>query len=80
MSIDVAAGGGYDKVVVQGSAMISGVLRIINYDNYHPQLGTTLSFLTASGVTGDFSSKTYNSECWPDSTYENTLFWSLQKN
>lgn len=80
MSIDVTAGGSYDKVVVQGSAWITGALGVGNYDHYQPAVGTSLAFLTAASITGDFTSVTYTSDCWFDPTFENVLFRSTRKN
>jgi len=70
MTIDIGAGGSYDKVIVQGTrAALSGSLFVRNDSKYKPAQETQLAFLTGPAFIGDFSFKLFSdSTGWTDQT------------
>ena len=54
LTIDIAADGSYDQVLVQGKATLSGSLLVRNDDKYKPMQAASLNFLTAGSIAGDF--------------------------
>jgi hypothetical protein len=53
--IQVDGAGNHDKIVVAGYAVALGKCNIDNSQDYKPGLGTSLSFLTASTLKGEFA-------------------------
>ena len=55
LDIEVESASSFDRLIVSGSASLNGTLRVIRLNNYQPQVGDRLVFLTAGGgVSGTF--------------------------
>ena len=55
-----AVPGQYDAIVVAGSLIANGLLRVVNTGGYVPSVGDTFNFLTSVNASGDFDNVVFD--------------------
>jgi hypothetical protein len=68
VSTATTAGGAYSKVVVAGSAQLTGEFAFVRHPDYKPGKGTTFTAFTAGSIANgsDFATYYMGNECWVD--------------